>query len=40
MSELGKISHKKSPRSKKFYQDMVNSRKDRKEKLSTEKKKK
>lgn len=26
MSELGKLSHKKKPRSKKFYQDMVNKR--------------
>ena len=26
MSELAKKSHKKSPRGKKFYQDMVNKR--------------
>lgn len=29
MSELAKIGHKKKPRGKKFYQDMVNRRKDR-----------
>jgi len=37
MTELAKLSHKKKPRGKKFYQDMVANRKDR-QKLSTEKK--